>query len=254
MRIHEVEIENFRGIKRLAWRPPAGLTSLIGPGDSGKTTILDALGLVFSPRWGHVFTDNDFHGAPGGADDIVIRATVVDPPRELLRLEAFAGYVRGVNSDTGEIVDEPDDEDPALTVELRVDRYLEPVWQVVAARQPDPTPLKANQRATFGVVRIGSDSVTDLRWSRSSALLRMTGVAEHKTTPVPDSRRGRRRDHAKSRDGVAVAGSALVPLGGYGRVAIHTPPGGTGSGSDAPVVMTSTVTAPLLGVKVSLPS
>ena len=41
---------------------------------------------------------------------------------------------------------------------------------------------------------------------------------------------------------------------GYGRVATHAPPGVTGSGSDAPLVVTSTVTAPWLGVKVSLPS
>lgn len=182
MRIHEVEIENFRGIARLSWRPLSGITAFIGPGDSGKTTILDALGLLFSPRWNHTFTDNDFHGGKTSARDIVIRATVVDPPKELLRLEAFAGYTRGVNPQTGAIVDEPNDEDPALTVELRVDRTLEPLWQVVADRQSEPAQLRANHRAVFGVARIGGDSGADLRWSRNSALLRMTGVDDRTPT------------------------------------------------------------------------
>jgi len=166
----------------MVWRPLAGVTALIGPGDSGKTTILDALGLLFSARWSHNFTDNDFFGGSPENGGIAIRATVVDPPKDLLRMEAFAGYTRGVNSLTGLIVDEPDDEDPALTVQLIVDRYLEPIWQVVADRQPEGAPLRASHRAAFGVVRIGSDSVTDLRWSKTSALVRMTGSDDHRPT------------------------------------------------------------------------
>lgn len=177
MRICAIEVENFRGIARLEWSPNRGITALVGPGDSAKTTILDALGLLFSPRWNHTFTDNDFNDVSGDSSEITIRATVAHPPAELLRMEAFANYTRGVDSSTGEIVDEPHDEDPALTVELRVDRYLEPRWQVVADRQPEAAPLRASHRAAFGVVRIGSDNVNDLRWSKNSALLRMTGTA-----------------------------------------------------------------------------
>ncbi|RNJ42449.1 MULTISPECIES: AAA family ATPase [Mesorhizobium] len=38
-----LEIENFRAIKKLRWLPGLGVNSLIGPGDSGKSTILDAM-------------------------------------------------------------------------------------------------------------------------------------------------------------------------------------------------------------------
>jgi putative ATP-dependent endonuclease of OLD family len=162
----------------MEWQPSTGITALVGPGDSGKTTILDALGLLFSPRWSHTFTDNDFHGPSTANADLLIRATVIDPPAELLGLDAFMSYVRGVDPITGSLVDEPDTEPPALTVELRVDRYLEPVWQVIADRQSTPGVLRASHRAAFGVVRVGSDNVTDLRWSRNSALLRMTTGAE----------------------------------------------------------------------------
>lgn len=182
MRIHQLEIRNFRGIALLDWHPTIGLTSLVGPGDAGKTTILDAIGLLFSPRWNHSFSDNDFHGGHSTGEPIVIRATVVEPPVDLMRLEAFAGYVRGVHAMTGKIVDEPDDELPALTLELRVEHYMEPIWQVIADRHQVPAPIRARQRAAFGIVRIGSDSLTDLRWARNSALLRLTGADEHKPT------------------------------------------------------------------------
>ncbi|MBB3394208.1 MULTISPECIES: AAA family ATPase [unclassified Rhizobium] len=43
--IRTIEIENFRGIKKLQWHPKPGVNCLIGPGDSGKSTILDAIDL-----------------------------------------------------------------------------------------------------------------------------------------------------------------------------------------------------------------
>lgn len=182
VRIHEVQIANFRGIKNLTWRPHEGITALIGPGDSGKTTILDALGLLFSPRWSHAFTDNDFHGQDIGSGGFLIQATVVDPPVELLGFDAFMPYIRGVDQVSGTIVDEPDTERPALTVELRVDRFLEPIWYVIADRQDVPGVLRSSHRAAFGVVRVTGDNPSDLRWSRNSALLRMTGSEEKRPT------------------------------------------------------------------------
>lgn len=45
VRVCKVEIRNFRSIRLLTWQPSPGLNCLIGPGDSGKTTILDAIDL-----------------------------------------------------------------------------------------------------------------------------------------------------------------------------------------------------------------
>ena len=41
--IRLIEIENFRAIRKLRWLPGPGVNCLIGPGDSGKSTILYAL-------------------------------------------------------------------------------------------------------------------------------------------------------------------------------------------------------------------
>lgn len=43
MRLGRIEIQNFRGVKSLDWRHIAETTALVGPGDSGKSTILDAI-------------------------------------------------------------------------------------------------------------------------------------------------------------------------------------------------------------------
>ena len=62
MRIHQVRIERFRGIKLLDWKPQGAMVCLLGPGDSGKTTILDAIEAALSSRWSLSLTDDDFFG------------------------------------------------------------------------------------------------------------------------------------------------------------------------------------------------
>src|SRR5258708_40275616 len=60
--IRGLEIENFRAVKGLRWLPGAGVNCLIGPGDSGKSTILDAIDYCVGARPSVAFTDADFHG------------------------------------------------------------------------------------------------------------------------------------------------------------------------------------------------
>lgn len=47
--IYRLNIERFRGIKSLSWSPAKGVNVIIGGGDVGKTTILEAIGLLLSP-------------------------------------------------------------------------------------------------------------------------------------------------------------------------------------------------------------
>lgn len=63
-RIRHVSIKNFRSIKELSWFPGPGLNCLIGPGDGGKSTVLDAIDLCLSGRRTATFTDADFHDVP----------------------------------------------------------------------------------------------------------------------------------------------------------------------------------------------
>jgi len=64
MKLIEVKIENFRGIRSLQL-PLDSLTVLIGENNTGKSTVLEAIRLVltrgFSARRGGQFTEYDFH-------------------------------------------------------------------------------------------------------------------------------------------------------------------------------------------------
>ena len=62
MQIVEVDIKNFRGIKTFKQSfYNKKLVCLIGRGDSGKSTILDAIAYALSPNWNVPFNDNDFY-------------------------------------------------------------------------------------------------------------------------------------------------------------------------------------------------
>ena len=45
--MYYLSIEGFRGIKALSWH--AAVSVVLGSGDVGKTTILDAIGLLLNP-------------------------------------------------------------------------------------------------------------------------------------------------------------------------------------------------------------
>ncbi|HYX28298.1 MAG TPA: DUF2813 domain-containing protein [Pyrinomonadaceae bacterium] len=47
--IRRLTIERFRGIESLSWKPDASLNIILGGGDVGKTTILDAIALLLHP-------------------------------------------------------------------------------------------------------------------------------------------------------------------------------------------------------------
>ena len=60
-RIRHIQIQNFRCIQHLAWAPSPGINCLIGPGDSGKSSILDAIDYCLGARRMVQATDADFY-------------------------------------------------------------------------------------------------------------------------------------------------------------------------------------------------
>jgi putative ATP-dependent endonuclease of OLD family len=79
MRIADLTIRNFRGIRegRISF---GRHTVLVGPNSSGKTTVIEALTMLFGrDRLIRTLTEHDFFGSdPQPADRIQIVATVVD--------------------------------------------------------------------------------------------------------------------------------------------------------------------------------
>ena len=85
-----------RGIKSLNWILTSRFICLVGPGDSTKSTILDAIEYVLSPRWNLVFEDSDFHNSDC-SNEISITATVGELPEVLLTESKFGLQLRGWN-------------------------------------------------------------------------------------------------------------------------------------------------------------
>jgi hypothetical protein len=155
MDVKNLKINHFRGIDRLNWDVGGRFVCLIGPGDSTKSTVLEAVELVLTPRRNVSFDDADFYNADTG-NPIVIEITVGEPPKDLLSFDRFGYLVRGWGGSSG-IRDEPQDgDDPLLTIRLRADESLEPRWSVVGpgfrTYPSDGTegrcPIYSGQRAT----------------------------------------------------------------------------------------------------------
>ena len=176
MRIHELHIENFRGIKQLNWRPTAGINCLVGPGDATKTSILDAISVLLAGRWNIQFCDADFY-AGDPANEILIEATLCEMAEDLFDSSIFGERLRGVD-EHGSVVDDPiDGAEPAITIRLQVDASLEPAWSLAKDSDEDPVYLRSTQREHLTVQRLDEDALDHLRWSRTSSLARLTAAS-----------------------------------------------------------------------------
>jgi putative ATP-dependent endonuclease of the OLD family len=77
--IYHLAIERFRGIQTLSWRPAKGINIILGGGDVGKTTILDAVGLLLSPTNSTTLSDTDYYNR-NIDNGFVIEAILALPP------------------------------------------------------------------------------------------------------------------------------------------------------------------------------
>ena len=177
MQVRHIKVHGFRGIRVLDWTVDGETVALIGPGDSRKTTILDAIEYALWPRWNLALYDSDFYGGRP-VSPIEIDVTVGALPAELCKEEKFGLYLRGWKPQIG-LIDEPEDSaEPVLTVRFSVTiTDLEPTWTVITNHHPEGKPILFRDRAKLGVARLGSELARDLSWGRASALSRL-GDAE----------------------------------------------------------------------------
>ena len=176
-RIRYVEITNFRGIKSLSWFPSAGLNCLIGAGDSGKSSVLEAIYLCLGGRRNIAFSDADFYRLDVD-EDIDITVAVGDLEDRLMNFEAYGDCLRGFNPETREFDDEPGrDLDTILTVQLTVGSDLEPVWSLYSERARDqgkPRYFAWADRFRLAPTRIDATSAYHLGWRQGSVLNRVS--------------------------------------------------------------------------------
>lgn len=176
-RIRKIEISHFRGIKSLSWFPSSGLNCLIGPGDSGKSTVLDAIDLCLGARRNIQFTDADFHNLDI-TEPINITLTIGALEDALKNIDTYGLFLRGFDSTNGMVEDEPEKElEPVLCLNLTVGSDLEPAWSLISDRalaQNVMRNLTWADRVRLAPTRIGALTDFNLGWRRGSVLNRLT--------------------------------------------------------------------------------
>jgi len=176
-RIRRLEIRNFRSIEALDWSPAAGINCLIGSGDSGKSSILDAIDLCLGARRSAPFGDTDFFGLDV-TRTILISVTLGGLPDSMKNMEAYGEFLRGYNPANGQFEDEPAANlETVLTLRLGVESDLEPTWSLYSERaeqQQLERSLAWKDRGLLAPARIGTYANSNLSWARGSVLNRLT--------------------------------------------------------------------------------
>lgn len=200
--IRRIYIQNFRCIRSLCWHPEAGFNCLIGAGDSGKSTVLEAIDWCLSQRYQLKVSDADFYGM-NVEQPIRISAVLGNLEPSLAERNRYGRYLNGWNAASRELFDEPaGDLELALTLELLIDADLDPQWRLRSNRaDPDePRGVAGRQRPLLEPVRIGSYSGLHLGWQRGSILTRLTGEAISASTALAEASRAARASFGDAAD------------------------------------------------------
>lgn len=175
--ILRLNIERFRSIKSLQWNPATGVNLILGGGDVGKTTILDAIGLLFSPTNPSVVPDTDYY-LRQDEHGFIIEAVLSLPPSSGIHQLVKPSWPwdwDGSNPITPSIADGAEAHNqPVYCLRVRGTDELELVYEIV---QPDggTDTLPIALRRQIGLVRLSGDDRNDrdLRFVQGSALDRL---------------------------------------------------------------------------------
>jgi len=177
--IRRLTIERFRGIKKLVWHPSTSVNVIIGGGDVGKTTVLDAVALLFSPTNAAVLSEADYWQRDVSSEFLI--EAVMSLPGDCgiseCRKHIWPWEWDGVNPIMPTLEEEPPSErmrEAVYCLRVRGTSDFEPAFEVL---QPDGEAdhLPASVRRRIGLVKLSGDDRNDrdLRLVQGSALDRL---------------------------------------------------------------------------------
>ncbi|HET6998186.1 MAG TPA: AAA family ATPase [Solirubrobacterales bacterium] len=172
MQIRRVKIEQYRGIKKLRWCPGPGINCLIGPGDIGKSTILDAIAMVLSSAPGRVASEHDYYRGDVAAG-FKIELLVGQLDEEVLSAWPAAPLWTWIAAEQRAKADPDPEGEGVLCLRAQGTDDLE-VEHVVIDPSEGELPFSPSKRQAFGLSRISSATTAyrELRMSRGSLLSR----------------------------------------------------------------------------------
>ena len=173
-KIYSLSIKHYRGIEN--FQQIFGTTNcvlLIGRGDSGKTTILNALSSVLSSSWNMPFNDYDFTNIDTSIP-IQIEVIITDVPEDLLDINKYGEYYQ-LMKDDGTIESNVEEEEAnqnsiVLKIRLTVTETLEPTWEVISDREIGNKSINAADRSRFNMFMVSDYIDNHFSYTKGSPL------------------------------------------------------------------------------------
>ena len=177
--VRKLSIRRYRGLEMVDWRPQPTMNLILGGGDVGKTTILDAVGLLLSASNATTVSEVDYwrrdNSVEFSIEAVVSLPEGVDPSTFSVLLMPWEwdgkDAVLPANPSDGDM---PEAKHPVYRLRVRGTTDLELIWEIV---QPDSSAvsLSAAFRKKIGLVRLSADDRNDrdLRLVFGSALDRL---------------------------------------------------------------------------------
>lgn len=170
--IRRLHIQRFRGIHSLVWLPDPGMNLVLGGGNVGKTTILDAIALLLHPTSGYPLTDADYWQRKV-EDEFEIEAIMSLPVETGIHQRNAMAWPWEWDGTNARVPDEDADGERQYVFKVRVrgTSDQEVVHELV---QPDGiiVSLNVGLRRAIGLVRLSGDdrNERDLRLIQGAGL------------------------------------------------------------------------------------
>ncbi len=161
---HYLNIENFRGISKLEWRPSPQVNVILGGGNVGKSTLLEAIALLLSSTNSYTLVDSDYWNRDV-ATEFLIEAVISLPDNSAINRQGAMAWPwewDGYNA-VLPLIRENDEQatQPAVyKVRVRGTAELELAYEIV---QPDgsASSFSVTLRRSIGIVRLSGDDRSD---------------------------------------------------------------------------------------------
>lgn len=164
--IRKLTVTRFRGLEQLEWRPASGMNIVLGGGDVGKTTVLEALALLLSPTNATTVSESDYWHRDNIQEFHIEAVIALSEASGINTQRSFswpwhwdgADAVQPPAKEDGD--DLPGTDDPVYRVRVRGTAELELAWEII---QPsgEADHFSVNVRRKIGLVRLSADERND---------------------------------------------------------------------------------------------